>query len=206
MQTFTNLTAPATYLPVANIDTDVIVPARYLKVLTRRGLAGAAFYSYRFDAEGGLLKEGPFHREDSSVAPIVIAGDNFGCGSSREHAAWALYEFGIRAIIAPAFGDIFAGNAFKNGLLLIQLCQDSIDRIVDAGIQRITIDLAAQTVRASEAVVLTFAIDPFRKQCLLTGLDEISLTQRLEPDIVAFEQARSHREPWIHPIHQDGTP
>src|SRR5476649_450274 len=121
MRAFTRVSGPAVYLPTKNIDTDVILPARYLKALTREGLGGAAFYTYRFDRAGNPLQYNPFSRPDSSIAPVIIAGENFGCGSSREHAVWALYDFGFRAVIAPSLGDIFASNAAKNGLLTIIL-------------------------------------------------------------------------------------
>ena len=197
MRAFTELTGAATYLPVSNIDTDVILPARYLKCLTREGLAGAAFHSYRFDGNGVALEDCPFFRRDSRVAPIIIAGENFGCGSSREHAAWALYDFGIRAIISPCFADIFASNAFKNGLLLIELAQPSIDRLVAAGLDSIAIDLAAQVITTRGAGSFGFMIDAFRKHCLLEGLDEISLTEQLEPDIATFERACDLHNPWM---------
>ncbi len=202
MRAFTRLTGPAVYRPTKNIDTDVILPARYLKALTRDGLGGAAFYTYRFDAGGKALKDNPFDRSDSTVAPIIIAGENFGCGSSREHAAWALYDFGVRAIISTGFADIFASNAFKNGLLLIELPQHSIDRIAATGLESITIDLAAQTISGAADESTAFPIDAFRKHCLLNGLDEISLTEEQEAHIAAFERERKHAYPWIYPRHR----
>jgi 3-isopropylmalate/(R)-2-methylmalate dehydratase small subunit len=187
------------------MDTDVILPARYLKALTRDGLAGAAFYTYRFDASGAALKDSPFGTHESPVAPVLIAGENFGCGSSREHAAWALYDFGIRAVISTGFADIFASNAYKNGLLLIELPQRSIDLITAAGLDSITIDLAAQTISAS-GTEIGFAIDAFRKHCLQNGLDEISLTEQQEPQIKAFEEVREHQSPWIKPVSRSTMP
>jgi 3-isopropylmalate/(R)-2-methylmalate dehydratase small subunit len=195
MRAFTELNGPAIYLPVANIDTDVILPARFLKALTRKGLAGAAFFSYRFDAAGAPLEDSPFRRMDQRAAPVMIAGENFGCGSSREHAAWALYDFGVRAIISPSFADIFASNAFKNGILTIELTREAIDRLVAGDLQSVTIDLAAQTITAMGAPVITFDIDPFRKHCLLNGLDEISLTEQRAAAIDAFERERPQRFP-----------
>jgi 3-isopropylmalate/(R)-2-methylmalate dehydratase small subunit len=200
MRAFTRLTGPAVYLSTKNIDTDVILPARYLKALTRDGLGGAAFYTYRFDPRGNALKDSPFNRRDASIAPVIIAGENFGCGSSREHAAWALYDFGVRAILSTGFADIFASNAFKNGLLLIELPQRSIDLITAAGLESITIDLAAQTISSPGIEIVAFEIDAFRKQCLLNGLDEISLTEKQEPHIAAFEREREYEFPWIDPI------
>jgi 3-isopropylmalate/(R)-2-methylmalate dehydratase small subunit len=197
MRAFTRLTGPAVHLPVKNIDTDVILPARYLKALTRDGLGSAAFYTYRFDSNGTALKNDPFSRQDSPAAPVIIAGENFGCGSSREHAAWALYDFGVRAIISTGFADIFASNAYKNGLLLIELPQRSIDLIMKTGLESITIDLAAQTISVAGKEIIEFDIDVFRKHCLLNGLDEISLTEQQEPQITAFERKRKHQFPWM---------
>ncbi len=199
MRPFSVLTGPATLLPAKNIDTDIILPARYLKVLTRRGLGGAAFHTYRFGPDGSVLKNSPFNRPDGLVAPIIIAGENFGCGSSREHASWALDDFGVRVIISPRFADIFSGNAFKNGLLLIDLPQSAIDSLVAAGTEHITIDLAAQTVSTPGWGSIVFEIDPFRKSCLLGGLDEIALTERLSADIAMFEHAREQRAAWVRP-------
>jgi 3-isopropylmalate/(R)-2-methylmalate dehydratase small subunit len=206
MRAFTQLTGPAIFLPVKNIDTDVILPARYLKALTRHGLAGAAFYTYRFDASGAALKDGPFGPHESRVAPVLIAGENFGCGSSREHAAWAIYDFGIRAVISTGFADIFASNAYKNGLLLIELPQRSIDLITATGLESITIDLTAQTISVAGTEIIEFTIDAFRKHCLLNGLDEISLTEQQEPQIKTFEEILEHQSPWIKPRSRSTMP
>jgi 3-isopropylmalate/(R)-2-methylmalate dehydratase small subunit len=203
MRPFTTLTGPATLLPIKNIDTDIILPARYLKVLTRKGFGGAAFYTYRFGPDGAELAGNPFHRKDGTVAPIIIAGENFGCGSSREHASWALDDFGVRAVISPRFADIFAGNAFKNGLLLIELPESAIAQLVDAGLESISIDLPAQSVNAAGKSI-TFEIDPFRKNCLLSGLDEISLTEKKEFEIAAFERRLELQTPWILPKLHEG--
>jgi 3-isopropylmalate/(R)-2-methylmalate dehydratase small subunit len=197
MRAFTRLTGAAVFLPVKNIDTDVILPARYLKALTRDGLGGAAFYTYRFDSSGAALKNSPFITHDSLVAPVLIAGENFGCGSSREHAAWALYDFGVRVVISTGFADIFASNAYKNGLLLIELPQHAIDLITATGLERLTIDLAAQTICAAGIEIIRFDIDAFRKHCLLNGFDEISLTEQQEPNITEFERTQKLRTPWI---------
>jgi 3-isopropylmalate dehydratase small subunit len=199
MRPFTKLSGPATVLPAKNIDTDIILPARYLKVLTRKGLGNAAFQTYRFAPDGSPLKDSPFNRPDGQVAPIIIAGENFGCGSSREHASWALDDLGIRVIISPRFADIFSGNAFKNGLLLIELPQSAIDSLVAAGVEDVLIDLAAQTISTPVWGSLIFDVDPFRKACLLGGLDEIGLTERLGADIAMFEQERDRRAAWIRP-------
>jgi len=199
MRPFTCLSGPATLLPEKNIDTDIILPARYLKSLTRNGLGTVAFQTYRFGPDGSALDKNPFNRPDGRIAPIIIAGENFGCGSSREHAAWALDDLGVRAIISPRFADIFSGNAFKNGLLLIELPQSAIDSLIASGIEDITIDLAAQTVSAPGWGSIFFDIDPFRKSCLLGGLDEIGITERLGAEITSFEQAHGRRKAWIKP-------
>jgi 3-isopropylmalate dehydratase small subunit len=199
MRPFTRLRGPATLLADQNIDTDIILPARYLKSLTRKGLGNVAFQTYRFSADGSPLQKDPFNRPDGRVAPIIIAGENFGCGSSREHAAWALDDLGIRAIVSPRFADIFSGNAFKNGLLLIELPQSAIDSLVAAGIEDISIDLAAQTVSAPGWGSILFEIDPFRKSCLLGGLDEIGITERLGAEITLFEREHDRRAAWIMP-------
>ena len=174
-----------------NIDTDVIIPARWLKTITRAGLAAGAFETVR--AEPGNV----FDHPEFARAPILIAGDNFGCGSSREHAAWALLDMGIRAVIAPSFSDIFSGNAYKNGILTVVLAQDAIDRLmVVAATDPIDIDLEAQMVTTAFQDRFRFEIDPFRKACLLAGTDEIGLTLRSADRIAAFEaQARQFR-PW----------
>jgi 3-isopropylmalate/(R)-2-methylmalate dehydratase small subunit len=198
MKSFTSLSGAATLLPIKNIDTDIILPARYLKTLTRKGLGGAAFYTYRFGPDGAELPNNPFRRPDATVAPIIIAGENFGCGSSREHASWALDDFGIRVVISPRFADIFAGNAFKNGLLLIELPESAIARLIAAGLENISIDLAAQMV-GTAGVRIAFDVDPFRKTCLSSGLDEISLTEQRERDIAAFERQLELHSRWILP-------
>lgn len=199
MRPFNILSGPATVLPTKNIDTDIILPARYLKVLTRNGLGGVAFQTYRFAPDGRALEDDPFNRPDGVVAPIIIAGENFGCGSSREHASWALDDLGVRAILCPRFADIFSGNAFKNGLLLIELPQNVIDSLIAAGVEDITIDLAAQTVSTPVWGSIFFDIDPFRKTCLLGGLDEIALTERLGAEIAIFEHAQEARAAWMRP-------
>ncbi len=156
---------------VKNVDTDVIIPAHWLKTISREGLGRGAFETIR--AEPGNIFDDP----EFAGAPILIAGDNFGCGSSREHAAWALADLGIAAVIAPSFSDIFAGNAFKNGILTVVLAQDVIDRLLQVAItDPITVDLDSQTVTTPFQDRLAFEIDPFRKHCLANGLDEIALT------------------------------
>jgi 3-isopropylmalate/(R)-2-methylmalate dehydratase small subunit len=192
MQPFVELTGIAVPFGAANIDTDVIVPARFLKTVTRSGLGKAAF---------STLREHPdniFDTPRNSGAPILIAGDNFGCGSSREHAPWALADMGYRVVIAPSFADIFAGNAFKNGMLLVALPQAQIDRLMEiAADHDITVDLENQVVTTPFQDRFSFAIDPFRKECLLNGADEIALTQAMDADISAYESRLVASKPWI---------
>lgn len=175
-----------------NVDTDVIIPAHWLKTTSREGLGRGAFESVR--AEPGNVFDDPAY----AGAPILIAGDNFGCGSSREHAAWALLDMGVRAVIAPSFSDIFSGNAFKNGILAVELPQDQVDRLLAVAVtDPIHIDLAQQTVTTQFQDRFTFAIDPFRKHCLLEGLDEIGLTLASAEAIGVYEQRQAAQMPWL---------
>lgn len=179
----------------SNVDTDVIIPARWLKTISRAGLGRGAFETVR--AAPGNVFDAP----ENAGAPILIAGDNFGCGSSREHAAWAILDLGIRAVIAPSFSDIFSGNAFKNGLVSVVLPQDVIDRlmVVAAEGQPVTIDLENQVVTTPYQDRFAFDIDPFRKMCLLQGLDEVGLTLAQDAAIVGYEAARVAAQPWLVP-------
>lgn len=178
-----------------NVDTDVIIPAHWLKTITREGLGKGAFETVK--AEPGNVFDDP----DYAGSPILIAGDNFGCGSSREHAAWALDDMGIRAVIAPSYSDIFSGNAFKNGLLTVVLPQAAIDRlmVVAAEGDPIHIDLEAQTVTTRFQDRYEFAIDPFRKSCLLNGTDEIGLTLASGDAIGNYEARTAGARPWLKP-------
>jgi 3-isopropylmalate dehydratase small subunit len=177
-----------------NIDTDVIIPAHWLKTITRAGLGRGAFESIR--KEPGNL----FDNADYAGSPILIAGDNFGCGSSREHAAWALLDMGITAVIAPSFSDIFSGNAFKNGILTVVLPQEAIDRLMEvAQTDPIHIYLENQSVTTPFQDRFSFEIDPFRKQCLLGGLDEVGLTMAQGDVISAYEAKVGAERPWLVP-------
>ena len=192
MQAFHTITGVAVPFGVENVDTDVIIPARFLKTVTRAGLGRHAFATLREDPVN--IFDDPRH----VGAPILIAGDNFGCGSSREHAPWALADMGFRVVIAPSFADIFAGNAFKNGMLLVALPQDQIDRLMTvAATEPVTVDLENQVVTTPFQDRLQFAVDPFRKSCLMQGLDEIGLTQALAGDIAAFETRLASGRPWV---------
>lgn len=191
MQAFTTLSGQAIPFGAANIDTDVIIPARFLKTISRAGLGAGAF---------ATLRETPDNVFDSHAgAPILIAGANFGCGSSREHAPWALADLGIRVVISSGFADIFAGNAFKNGLLLVTLPRDAVDRLmaVAADGQPITIDLENQVVTTPFQDRFEFAMDPFRKHCLVNGLDEIGLTLGMDAAIAAHETRLASERPWL---------
>ncbi len=181
-------------LGLKNVDTDVIIPAHWLKTTSREGMGRGAFESLRADTDN------LFDRPEYSGAPILIAGDNFGCGSSREHAAWALGDLGIRVVIAPSYSDIFSGNAVKNGILPVVLPQAAIDRLMEvAATDPIHVDLDTQTVTTPFQDRFTFDIDPFRKMCLLEGLDEISLTEKSGGAITAYEQQLDAARPWMRP-------
>ena len=175
-----------------NVDTDIIIPAHWLKTISREGLGQGAFETIR--AEPGNVFDDPAR----AGAPILIAGDNYGCGSSREHAAWAMLDMGIRAVIAPSFSDIHAGNAFKNGILTVVLPQEQVDRLLEVAKEHpITIDLESQTVTTPFQDRFRFEIDPFRKDCLLRGLDEIGITLEMDDAIAAHEARRAVETPWI---------
>jgi len=179
-------------LGLKNVDTDVIIPAHWLKTVTREGLGKGAFETIR-QAPGN-----PFDVEDFAGAPILIAGDNFGCGSSREHAAWAMLDMGLTAVIAPSFSDIFSGNAFKNGILAVELPQDQVDRLLEvAQTHPIAIDLENQVVTTPFQDRFAFDVDPFRKRCLLEGLDEIGLTLASADAITHHEAGRAQDLPWL---------
>jgi 3-isopropylmalate/(R)-2-methylmalate dehydratase small subunit len=192
MQAFTTLTGIAVPFGAENVDTDVIIAARFLKIITRKGLGAGAF---------STLRENPdniFDTPRNVGAPVLIAGDNFGCGSSREHAPWALADMGFKVVIAPSFADIFAGNAFKNGMLLVKLPQEAIDRLMEvAQTDPVTVDLENQTVTTPFQDRFTFDIDPFRKSCLIAGQDEIGLTLARTNDIAAYETRLAAEKPWI---------
>ena len=194
MTPLTTVSGRAIPLGLKNVDTDVIIPARWLKTISREGLGKGAFETIR--AEPGNI----FDQPEFADAPILIAGDNFGCGSSREHAAWALADLGIRVVIAPSFSDIFSGNAVKNGILPLVLPQAAVDRLLAvAATDPVDIDLEAQTVTTKFQDRFAFDIDPFRKSCLLGGLDEIGITLASEAAIDAFEAQDRNARPWLVP-------
>lgn len=179
-------------LGLKNVDTDVIIPAHWLKTISREGLGEGAFETIR------QTPGNPFDLEDFAGAPILIAGDNFGCGSSREHAAWAMLDMGLTVVIAPSFSDIFSGNAFKNGILAVELPQEQVDRLLEVAKDHpITIDLENQVVTTPFQDRFAFEIDPFRKQCLMGGLDEIGLTLERDAAIEHHEKQRAVGLPWL---------
>lgn len=195
MTPFATITGRAIPWGAKNVDTDIIIPAHWLKTISREGLGRGAFESVR--ATPGNIFDAP----ENAAAPILIAGDNYGCGSSREHAAWAMLDLGIRVVIAPSFSDIFSGNAFKNGLLAVALPQDAIDRLIAVAGEGadITIDLENQVVTTDRQDRFAFAIDPFRKMCLIEGLDEIGLTMGEGDAIANYERKRATTHPWLVP-------
>ncbi|TNE39556.1 MAG: 3-isopropylmalate dehydratase small subunit [Sphingomonadales bacterium] len=182
-------------LGVKNVDTDMIIPAKWLKTISRVGMGKGAFEAMR-EVSGNV-----FDDPEYQGSPVLIAGDNFGCGSSREHAAWALNDMGIKVVIAPSFSDIFSGNAFKNGILTVVLPQEAVDRLMEvAKTDPIHVDLETQTVTTPFQDRFRFELDPFRKACLLGGLDEIGLTLERTGGIDRFEQRRDAEQPWIKPV------
>jgi len=192
MEPFREVTGRAIPFGAKNVDTDVIIPAHWLKTITREGLGRGAFETLRKDPAN------LFDSPEFKGSPILIAGDNFGCGSSREHAAWALGDLGIKAVIAPSFSDIFSGNAFKNGILTVVLPQEQIDRLLEvAGTDPVTVDLETQTVTTPFQDRFEFEIDPFRKHCLLGGLDEVGLTLARDAAIGTYEQRHRTELPWL---------
>ncbi len=201
MEKFTTLTGVAAPLPIVNIDTDMIIPKQFLKTIKRTGLGKSLFFEMRYDEAGNEVPDFVLNQSAWRGAQILVAGDNFGCGSSREHAPWALLDFGIRCVIATSFADIFYNNCFKNGILPIRLAQAEVDLLMDDARRganaTVTVDLAAQEIRGPDGGIIRFDIDPFRKHCLLNGLDDIGLTLQKEEAITAFEAERVRQFPWL---------
>jgi 3-isopropylmalate/(R)-2-methylmalate dehydratase small subunit len=202
MQKFTTLTGIAAPLPMRNVDTDMIIPKQFLKTIQRTGLGKSLFYEMRFDpATGKEIPDFVLNRPAYRKAEILVTGENFGCGSSREHAPWALLDFGFRCIIAPDFADIFYNNCFQNGILPIKLGQKDVDKLMDDASRgsnaTITVDLEKQEIRGPDGGVIRFEIDAFRKHCLLNGLDSIGLTLEKEKAIKLFEEKAAAARPWL---------
>jgi 3-isopropylmalate/(R)-2-methylmalate dehydratase small subunit len=201
MQSFTTLTGVAAPFPLINVDTDMIIPKQFLKTIKRTGLGKALFHELRFDEKGQEKPEFVLNKPAYRKAQILVAGDNFGCGSSREHAPWALLDFGIRCVISTSFADIFYNNCFKNGILPIVVSPENLKKLMDDAERganaTISIDLAAQEIRGPDGGMIHFDIDSFRKHCLMNGLDDIGLTLEKQSDIDKFERSQAERRPWL---------
>ena len=199
MKKFTTLKGIPANLPMINIDTDMIIPKQFLKTIKRTGLGKSLFFEMRYDTNGGLIKDFILNKDHYSSASIIVAGDNFGCGSSREHAPWALKDFGIKCVIAPSFADIFYGNCFKNGLLPVQLSQEVIEKLFEKSLGglELTIDLFDQVVIDESGESYYFEIDPGLKAKLVDGQDEISLSLEEREKILAFEEQHKKRQSWL---------
>jgi 3-isopropylmalate/(R)-2-methylmalate dehydratase small subunit len=199
MQAFTVLTGVAAPLRVINIDTDMIIPKQYLKTIKRTGLGKGLFSEQRYNDDGSENPEFVLNKPAYRNAQILVAGDNFGCGSSREHAPWALLDFGIRCVISTSFADIFYNNCFKNGILPIVVPPEELEKLFEDAERganaTLTVDLESQEIRGPDGGVVKFDIDPFRKHCLLNGLDDIGLTLEKAPAIEAYEKKLAER-PW----------
>jgi len=202
MQKFTTLTGIAAPLPMINVDTDKIIPKQHLKTIARTGLGKALFDEMRYRQDGSENPDFVLNQTAYRNAKILVAGENFGCGSSREHAPWALLDFGIRCVIASSFADIFYNNCFKNGILPIKLPQQVVDQLMDDAKKganaRLTIDLEQQTVTRPDGEKIHFEIDAFRKHCLLNGLDDVGLTLQKAPAIDRYEEKQRLSQPWLY--------
>jgi 3-isopropylmalate/(R)-2-methylmalate dehydratase small subunit len=201
MEKFTTLTGIAAPLPLINIDTDMLVPKQYLKTILRTGLGKILFSEMRFRADGAEITDFVLNKSLWRQAKIIVAGANFGCGSSREHAPWALLDFGIRAIIAPSFADIFHNNCFKNGILPIILPQPQVDLLMadaQSGNPTLTIDLEAQTITRPNGETLAFNVEASSRRALLDGLDEIGLSLRHAAEVDQFEELQYRAQPWLY--------
>ncbi len=203
MKAFTTLTGIAAPLDMINVDTDMIIPKQFLKTIQRTGLGKNLFHEMRFDAETGAeIGDFVLNKDQYRGAEILVAGDNFGCGSSREHAPWALLDFGIRCVLAPSFADIFYNNCFKNGILPVRLPREVIDRLMDKAGRgsnaTFTVDLESQTVTDPDGEEISFELDAFRKHCLLNALDDIGLTMQKGGKIDTFEGSQTASQPWLY--------
>ncbi|MDB2408053.1 3-isopropylmalate dehydratase small subunit [Jannaschia sp.] len=201
MDKFDTLTGIAAPLPLINVDTDMIIPKQFLKTIKRSGLGVNLFDEMRYLDDGSENPEFVLNKPAYRESQIIVGGDNFGCGSSREHAPWALLDFGIRAVIAPSFADIFYNNCFKNGILPIVLPQEQVDALMkdaeNGANARITVDLEAQTVTGADGTTFAFAVDAFKKHCLMNGLDDIGLTMEKKGAIDTYEESMVQARPWI---------
>jgi 3-isopropylmalate/(R)-2-methylmalate dehydratase small subunit len=198
MQPFTTLTAIAAPLPIDNVDTDMIIPKQFLKTIKRTGLKEGLFYEMRFRVDGSRVDDFVLHNAPYDHAKILVSGANFGCGSSREHAPWAIADFGITCVIAPSFADIFYNNCFKNGILPVVLPKEQVDSLmaVAKSGQNISVDLGTQKISAGNHH-FSFEVEPFRKHCLMNGLDDIGLTLEKIPAIAEYETKQKQQTPWL---------
>lgn len=201
MEKFTTLTSVAAPMPVINVDTDMIIPKQFLKTIKRTGLGKSLFFEMRYHEDGSENEDFVLNKPAYRGANILVAGDNFGCGSSREHAPWALLDYGIRCVISTSFADIFYNNCFKNGILPIVVSPEQLDALMDDA-QRgsnatLSVDLENQTIKGPDGGTITFEIDAFRKHCLMNGLDDIGLTMEKAPHIDSFEGKLGADRPWV---------
>lgn len=201
MQKFVELTGVAAPMPMINVDTDQIIPKQFLKTIKRSGLREGLFFDLRFEDDGTEKPDFVLNKPAYRNAEILITGENFGCGSSREHAPWALLDFGIRCVIAPSFADIFFNNCFKNGILPIVLPQEQVDKLMESASRganaTMTVDLPNQVIRDSDGNEIAFDVDPFRKHCLIEGLDDVGLTLQKANAIATYEQRGNELRPWL---------
>jgi 3-isopropylmalate/(R)-2-methylmalate dehydratase small subunit len=201
MDKFTTLTGVAAPLNMINVDTDKIIPKQYLKTIARTGLGTALFSEMRYKDDGSENEDFVLNKPAYRNAQILVAGENFGCGSSREHAPWALLDFGIRCVVAPSFADIFYNNCFKNGILPIKLPQEDVDKLMDdaerGSNSTVTVDLEAQEISGPDGGMIKFDIDPHLKHCLLNGLDDVGQTLQKEANITSFEEKSAAAHPWV---------
>ncbi|WP_153771537.1 3-isopropylmalate dehydratase small subunit [Labrenzia sp. CE80] len=200
MDKFDTLTGVAAPLPIINIDTDMIIPKQYLKTIKRTGLGTALFSEMRYNEDGSDNPDFVLNKPAYKGASVLVTGENFGCGSSREHAPWALLDFGIRCVIATSFADIFYNNCFKNGILPIKVSPEILEKLMDDASRgsnsTLTVDLVTQTIKGPDGGEVSFEIDPFRKHCLLNGLDDIGLTMEKAPKIDVYESKAAENRPW----------
>ncbi|MGO9133601.1 MAG: 3-isopropylmalate dehydratase small subunit [Methylovirgula sp.] len=201
MDKFTSLTGVAAPLEMTNVDTDMIIPKQYLKTIKRTGLGAGLFFELRFKEDGSENPDFVLNKPAYRKAQILVAEDNFGCGSSREHAPWALLDYGIRCVISTSFADIFYNNCFKNGILPIKVSKEDLAKLMDDAKRganaTLSIDLGAQEIRGPDGGVVKFDIDPFRKHCLMNGLDDIGLTLEKADKITSFEAKAKAERPWL---------
>ena len=201
MEKFEKFSGIAAPMPLVNIDTDMIIPKQFLKTIKRSGLGVNAFAEMRYKSDGSEVEDFVLNKQAYRDSSILVAGDNFGCGSSREHAPWALSDFGIKVVVSTSFADIFFNNCFKNGMLPIILPADQVEILMNDSEKgsnaRIEVDLEAQTITSADGKVFSFEVDPFKKHCLLNGLDDIGLTMEKSSSIDAFEKKLEIEKPWL---------